>query len=165
MENYKTYGDILKESGREQETRDLIAKLVKTNDTSFPLSSPMMDCDNNEYYYNDPFRVPGKDVRGGAEVFLDKLKLNINKEAELTKQEEKQLIVFWYYIKDCGDIDLHNYAIQVSHRSMPDETLMERARLYMSINCIVDDILLPCYDPDTRERCLCYIPDGWYKQS
>ncbi len=165
IKTMKTYEDILRESGREQDAMDLLAKLVKTLDASFPLSSPMMDCDNNNYYHEtgDPFRVSGKDVRGGAEVFLDKLKLNVNEKTELTRREEKQLTVFYHYIKDCGDTDLHNYAIQISHRTTSDETLMERARLYMSINCIVDDILLPCYDPDTRERCLCYIPEGWYK--
>lgn len=62
----------------------------------------------------------------------------------------------YLYIKSKSDDYLHNYAIAISHRNLPDENLIEKARIFLILVNMLD-----CMDIDEYEWS---IPKGWERE-
>ena len=91
--------------------------------------------------------IPWEKAKDEADYLLKSLYSNTINTEEYTYLER--------YVGDYLDMQLHNYANEISHRREPDPQNMEMIRMLS----IIWDLLMNGDDPDWGER----IPKGWCK--
>lgn len=98
------------------------------------------------------WRVNAAFVRYEAITLLETIETETEKD-----KTEKDFWNLYQYVKSTSDMLLHNYAVSISHRKVP-ETNMDDIRIWE----ILDNMLI-CWNLEDDEEW--FIPDGWKKEA
>lgn len=134
--------NTLNEAGKYEDIKNILKSIIMEPHKSYPVR---MYLDNDGHVNSS---VEGSDVREQAArllVFLDS-------EMEVDRSDFKFEDLFRLILSTTNDL-LHNYAVDVSHRSIPTID-MEKIRSYEVLQNMLD-----CFWDDDNEGWT--IPDGW----
>lgn len=136
---------ILEEANRYNGVISIIESIISSCNTgTLPVKAFVTKQGTTEW------RVSASMVNQEAIILLK----TIEEEDEKSKSESDFSNLF-QYIHSTTDMLLHNYAVSISHRKVP-ETNMDDIRIWE----ILDNMLM-CWDFEDDEEW--YIPDGWKK--
>lgn len=135
--------ETLKQANRYDDIMSILRIITESKDADFPVD-PFNDDNSDKIRW----RVDGTTLRDEA----IELTASIENDTIQTKSLD-DFNSLYQYAKSAADTYLHNYAVQVSHKTEPDEAKMEKARIWLILWN-----LLVCLDNDPEPW---YIPDGW----
>lgn len=132
---------VLFDAGRLHDVHQVLDKIAKTSDVSIPVNPY---CDNGRI----SFRVNGKDAADEASLLRSCIDSN-----NFSTVDRNSFDTIYNVIKSEAEIALHNYAVTISHRKDHDEDVIEKARVYMILQNMLDCMYIDGSDWS--------IPDGW----
>lgn len=151
-----TIKDTIKNSGRYGDICEIFLRIAFTNDSTKPIIATA-DLDNKSVL----FRVDTEKIRDGVAAYLKFIDMD---ESKLFDSDIDSNILFSLsaFIHSELEIYMHNYAVVCSYGKQPDESELDRIRVYLVLESSISHIMNPCYDDG--DYVLFDIPDEWKKK-